>query len=152
MKEYDLCHLTSLVMLMLMTKRHQETHKIIFSALTNVVRDMHRIHQPDCHIQQHYQNLKLKIEDVNIQLSGKLICSESPRLAEILQFLVLTPTLNFPFLLGRRGAMTRKLSILLCTSQDENIDFLHLKIWILKPNCATKQFKNEDDYLNEPLV
>lgn len=38
MKEYDLCHLTSLAMLMLMTKYHQETHKIIFSTLINVVR------------------------------------------------------------------------------------------------------------------
>lgn len=39
MKEYDLCHWTSLGMLMLMTKHHQETYKIIFSALINVVRD-----------------------------------------------------------------------------------------------------------------
>lgn len=38
-KEYDLCQLTSLVMLGLRIKHHRGTHKIIFSALINVVRD-----------------------------------------------------------------------------------------------------------------
>lgn len=37
MKEYDLCHLTSLVMLMLTIKHYQETHKITFSEFINIV-------------------------------------------------------------------------------------------------------------------
>lgn len=44
MKEYDLCHLTSLVMLMLTIKHYQETHKITFSEFINIVWDTHIMH------------------------------------------------------------------------------------------------------------
>lgn len=36
------------------------------------------------------------MRDVNIQLSGKLVFSESPKLAEPLEYLVLTPALASP--------------------------------------------------------
>lgn len=72
-----------------MTKRHRETHKLTFSTFLCVARYMYHIYEWDFHIQQHYQYLKLKFKDVNIQLSGKLIFSESP-LVELSQYLVLT--------------------------------------------------------------
>lgn len=43
MKEYDLCHLTSLVMLTIMTECHQETQTITFSAFIVVARDTRTI-------------------------------------------------------------------------------------------------------------
>lgn len=46
--------------------------------------------------------------------------------------------------------LKRNISILLYTSQDANVDFLHLKTWACSQICATKQLKNEDNYLNQP--
>lgn len=82
---------------MSMTKRHRETHKLTLSTFLNVTRYMYHIYEWDFHIQQHYQHLKLKFKDIDIQLSGKLIFSESPTLAELSQYLVLTSAFTFLF-------------------------------------------------------